>query len=67
MYYPVVAGLDSINFISEEGFYTPSSLGNWPTSDALLQKELLYEQKVTHLGFAIPKEKGKYKLKIFIK
>jgi hypothetical protein len=47
-------------------FEFPSSLGNWPTRDALLQKELLYEQKVTHLGFAIPKEKGKYKLKFLL-
>lgn len=61
--YPVASGLGNINFVDDPSYYTPGSIGTWPESEELLRIETSDKIAMDRIGFAIPDQKGNYKMK----
>ncbi|GGG06279.1 hypothetical protein [Paenibacillus aceti] len=61
--YPIAKGLGNISFIHEDGLYAPNSVGTDYVAEEILINQMDRERSIDSIGFAIPDQQGKYKLK----
>lgn len=64
--YPLIEGLQGINFIKKQGFYSPSSIAQWPLSEEILVKNYPEVEEKNLMGFSLPKEIGRYQLEFLL-
>lgn len=62
--YPVSKGLVDMNFIKEESYYSPGSIG---ITENILRNQTNITNNENLLGFAIPKEQGQHRLKFTLR
>jgi hypothetical protein len=65
--YPISKGLGNISFIANEGLYAPGVLGTWYETEEILRNKVDKEFSRDILGFSIPDQQGKHKLKFTMK
>lgn len=65
--YPISKGLGNISFIDDKGLYTPGVLGTWYEAEEILSNSVGKEFSADIIGFSIPNQQGKHKLKFIMK
>ncbi|WP_068781075.1 hypothetical protein [Paenibacillus sp. GM2] len=60
---PIAEGLSNINFISEDGLYTPGTISTSFEAEHILRNQVDEGLGMDLMGFAIPNQQGKYKFK----